>query len=328
MDTKIQNEKEQLEKKLKLKEEKFLRQMRETEKLRKIKIEIKDKKRQQVMEKKLKRDLAIEQLSYKLGYKARVKELLKYNPQNMSYSHRYSYGYLDRGYEDNRQKWIHDQMLKREREQELIEREKAEMEECVQKLHEITFKQTNAQKRYERNMIKKTYSGRDEYNKLSEKREAVLAKEKENSEKRLIDYAIKINKHEKLIKEIDKHKKWSIAKKSRKQAAKLNKVFENLEKKNKTEQNKIKQIKQKHNNDLKKIEDLEHSESSSKYILKLKDEIRFENAKTNRERLKRQQEYKNMKVMIKHAKSLTNLLRKKVDMEAKIQSSEKAHVRL
>lgn len=49
----------------------------ETERLRKIKIEIRDKRRNKAINKVKKKEAEIEMIAYQQGYKVRVKELLK-----------------------------------------------------------------------------------------------------------------------------------------------------------------------------------------------------------------------------------------------------------
>ena len=52
-----------------------------------------------------------------------------------------------------------------------------------------------------------------------------------------------------------------------------------------------------------------------------KDVIKLSNVKINKERFKRQEDYKKLKVLIKHAKVLTNRLQNKINTEVKIQNN-------
>lgn len=98
-------EKENFSKRLKLHKE-------HTERLRKIKIEVQNQKRQKATEKVRKRDQEIDKKLTK-GYKDRMKELLTHKTTQP----------------DGRKKWIQDQILKKEREQESKLKEEAEMNE-------------------------------------------------------------------------------------------------------------------------------------------------------------------------------------------------------
>lgn len=61
------------------------------------------------------------------------------------------------------------------------------------------------------------------------------------------------------------------------------------------------------------------SEEDVTEIKKVKEKLRLENIKHNLERQRRQEEYKKYKVLIKHAKALTNRLRHKVNNEIQSQ---------
>ena len=115
----------------------------------------------------------------------------------------------------------------------------------------------------------------------------------------------------------------------------IDKIRNNIIKNQVSENKRIKEIKKRLLNENQRLErhvnqsqimtQNKSFQDQKEYFFK-REELRNENAKINRERIKRQQEYKNMKILIKHAKSLTSLLRHKIESEAKVQSSEKVYI--
>lgn len=109
-------------KETKVLEARFKEKQQQTERLRKIKIEIVDGKRKKAMQKKQKHEAELE----KRGYRDACKAILDNSSFISNPKNKYdSYSYFD----SNRQKWLHDQHEKQKREEAMKVRETKEVHE-------------------------------------------------------------------------------------------------------------------------------------------------------------------------------------------------------
>jgi hypothetical protein len=105
--------------------------------------------------------------------------------------------------------------------------------------------------------------------------------------------------------------------KAKKEQDRLEKVHRNLKKNEKERREKLKKSRLLESN----CSSTSSHEEDSFEVRKAKAKLRFENVHANKERFKRQEDYKKYKILIKHAQGLTDRLRKKVNDEIKAQNS-------
>lgn len=288
-------------KETKVLEARFKEKQQQTERLRKIKIEIVDGKRKKAMQKKQKHEAELE----KRGYRDACKAILDNSSFISNPKNKYdSYSYFD----SNRQKWLHDQHEKQKREEAMKVRETKEVHEWLNKLSHIENKQEEATKRYQKKLVNKTYGGREDYQRTCQRKKNLEIQQKDFLNGKLQDYLEKQDKHNEAMKLVNQHKRWEKQQKMNKEQKRLDKVHENQQKLNKVRNRRIKL--------LKRNKSFDNSEMSVADINNSRQQI----VNRNKERLKRQLEYKKCKVLIKHAKGLTDRLKSKIEIEAKAQN--------
>ena len=92
-------------------------------------------------------------------------------------------------------------------------------------MKEIEKKQRLAESRYRKNILEKATAGKEDEEKFEQKLMSVEQKHKENDEKRLFEYIMKLEKHTKAIKEAEQKKRWEIWTKQSKLKRKFEKVI-------------------------------------------------------------------------------------------------------
>ncbi|CAI2360499.1 unnamed protein product [Moneuplotes crassus] len=269
-----------------------------SERIRKIKIETQNQKRQKAAE-NVKR--INEQIDKKLikGYKDKMKEILKQNKKQP----------------DSGEKWIKEQLQLKAKERKLKQKEEQEIQECLGKLQKLESRQKKAEMRYKSNLANKTYGGREEYYRNYQKKMEIAKKEEEQKKLALQNYIARENKHKECFKDLQRRKKYEKQKKLEKEQAKIKAVERNLEIKIQERTRSVNRVKQ-------KLLKGSHSvilDRCPTQLHKIQQGLKTESVQINKQRARRQLEYKKYKVILKHVNGLKTTLKKKLDQDLEIQ---------
>lgn len=83
------------------------------------------------------------------------------------------------------------------------------------KLHKIESKLSQAERRCQRNLVNKTFGGRDDYQKTYERHMEIAKKERDEVKAKALEYLQKEYKHKETLDKVKRIKKWELNQRSK-----------------------------------------------------------------------------------------------------------------
>lgn len=161
----------------------------------------------------------------------------------------------------------------------------------------------------------KTQGGREEYQKSYLRSLEISRKEQEETKLKLMSYMAKEHKHKEAYEDMQRKKKWDMLQKNQKREDKFKNVERNLGEQERRHQRSVQKIRKK----LLKNPRATTSANETLDLKRAKESLRIKQVEINKERAKRQLEYKKYKVLVKHVGALRSRMQSKKEQDIETQ---------
>lgn len=161
----------------------------------------------------------------------------------------------------------------------------------------------------------KTQGGREEYQKSYLRSLEISRKEQEETKLKLMSYMAKEHKHKEAYEDMQRKKKWDMLQKNQKREDKFKNVERNLGEQERRHQRSVQKIRKK----LLKNPRATTSANETLDLKRAKESLRIKQVEINKERAKRQLEYKKYKVLVKHVSALRSRMQSKKEQDIETQ---------